>query len=266
MKAMCHMRRTRVGDRAGRRHHSLAALAILLLLGCSSRNAPSGDSEVRAAIESMFNEPDVGVGIGDIGFGTGRSDIRKSQDQLSELPIYRALAAKGLISIANERDLTSNFGGWGDWFALTQDGIKRTATVSIEDENLKQLPPCKAEGGNVNCRVRFDGVDQLWLRIGKSKIQDIVANDSVLIGATRYRVVMGTHTYEVPPDLQAAMDSARGAMGRERRFKVLLEYDPFVKRFKLVALDLAERSKDFSSSSVDDLLAQLRLCGPSGCQ
>ncbi len=55
----------------------------------------------------------------------------------SRYPWYRAIAEKGLLTLEHERDLSGGFTGWDDFFALTQAGVQRTATVVLTPEGAK---------------------------------------------------------------------------------------------------------------------------------
>lgn len=225
-------------------------IGIVLLgsvLGCSAGHESLGDSGARDALESQWNQPIVGLLLGNVRFVAGQGESAKGRDKLSELPLYRAFASKGLITISDERDLTQNFGGWNDWFQLTQDGVRRTATIVVTDRGRSQ--------GTVK---HIGDFDELWLNVSRTKIDAIVANDTLSIAADRYRVIQGTRTVDLPDDLVPALDSARGATIREGRFKALLKLDPFDKRWKLVAQDLSKRSELFVTSIVDQCIGLLR--------
>lgn len=234
--------------------------AVGLLLSCSGSRETGNNSQMKAAIESAWNATNLGFVTGevrfiDVGMAGRRPDASKGEDALSELPLYRAFAAKGLLKITAERDLTSRFSGWNDWFELTQSGVRRTARITL------------TEKGRQTGEVRKVGdVEELFLRLGEAKIEDIVANDALVLGADRYRVVLGTHTFDIPEDVAAAYVQARNdRLGRERRFKALLKYDPFEKEWKFLGADLGPRTGVFETDHVDTALAMLRLCGRLSC-
>jgi hypothetical protein len=236
-------------------------IAALALPGCSGGPDAGTTSQMKAAIEPAWNGMNFGLVTGDVrfiqvgGLGGGTPQASKGEDAVNELPLYRAFAANGLITITDERDLTSGFTGWGDWFQLTQSGVRRTAKITLTEKG-KQSGEVKKTGN----------VDELWLRVGTAKIEDIVANDALTIGADRYRVVQGTHTFDIPQDVAAAYAEARGdRLGRERRFKALLKYDPFEKKWMYLGADLGPRTGAFPTVHVDQALAKLRLCGSVSC-
>lgn len=235
--------------------------AMLTLSACSGGPDAGTISQMKTAIESEWNRTNLGLVIGDVrfvqvgGLGGGTPEPSKGEDALSELPLYRAFAAEGLITITDERDLTNGFSGWSDWFQLTQSGVRRTAKIALTGKGMQSGEVKKA--GNV---------DELWLRVGTAKIEDIVANDSLTIGTDHYRVVQGTHTFEIPQNLAAAYAEARGdRLGRERRFKALLKYDPFEKKWLYLEADQGPRTGAFTTERVDQALAALRLCGRVSC-
>ncbi len=197
----------------------------------------------------MWNQPDVGLLLGAVKFVTENPDMAKGRESVKEWPLYQAFAKRGVITISNEKDLTKSFTGWNDWMSLTQSGIRRTATVKLSDGT-------KASG----TVKRIGDFDELWVKVATTKVESIVANDEELVGTDRYRVVLGTHTYDVPVEMSAAFEASRGWNHvRERRFKILLKFDPFDKQWKMVVADLGTRTEDFSSNSVGSTLQGLKL-------
>ena len=238
----------------------IALAATSVLSSCSGGSGTGSNREISAAIESAWNGATLGLVAGEVRFIAGgmagrTPDASKGEDALSELPLYRAFAAKGLITISDERDLTGSFTGWNDWFQLTQSGVRRTARVAL------------TERGRQSGEVKKVGeVEELFLRVGAAKIEEIVANDALVFGADQYRVVQGTHTFDIPEDIAAAYSEASGnQLGRERRFKALLKYDPFEKKWAYLGADLGARAGNFATNHVDQALALLRLCGSLKC-
>lgn len=228
------------------------ALAFVLT-ACSDREGSFSNTEAKTTLEALWNEPDVGLWLGDVKFMDDNllgSDRQWSSGEtlLLDLPFYKAFASRGVITMADERDLSDRFTDWNDWFQLTQSGVRRTATVSISDH------------GRPNGEIRMVGNhEKLLLKGSRTRIEEIVANDSVVLGADRYRVVMGTHTHEIPADLRDAFAQVRGDSSRVGRFKVLLKYDPFNKAWSAIARDVANRHEDFHTANVDRFIARLRL-------
>ena len=96
-----------------------------------------------------------------------------------------------------------------------------------------------------------------------------MSDDPFEFGVDKYRVVQGTHTYDVPTDIAAAYAEARpksAELGRERRFKVLLKYDAFEKKWESLGANIGPRTGGFSSNSVDRALANLKECGSISCE
>ena len=205
-------------------------------------------------IESIWNHHDFGLVLGEVKFVDGMTDLSGNRVALRLLPLYRAFAQKGFISLSDERDLTSNFGGWDDWFQLSQAGVRRTAKVVLTD------------AGRAAGDLKESGSRQvLWVGLGRAEVSEIVADDSMNSGVDRYRIVMGLHTFDIPEDLRAAYQQAVDTLGQERRFKALLKYDPFEKQWRIEAADYSNRHDDFATHTVDDRTGVIRLCGPSGC-
>ena len=224
---------------------------LVALTACPSKPGSLSNSEAKKQIEAIWNVPDVGLVLGqikfvDVNFLHRAAEASRGEDVWSELRLYHAFVDKGLIAVGDERELGGN--------QARETGVWKTASVAITDKGRS--------AGEVKKAGNFE---ELWLTVGHSKIVNIVTNDSIVIGANRYRVVMGTHTFDVPDDLRAAFGEARPSVGRERKFKVLLNYDPFKNSWGLGAMDMAPQAGEFQSSNVDNRLAQLRLCGSSNC-
>ncbi len=222
-----------------------------------------GDSSAKSIIESEFNKPgEFAMSSGNVRFMGGitghKPNYSKGEDDASEFPLYRAFAAMGYIAIIDERDLSRGRGGWDDFFELSQKGVRRTAQVAITDLGR--------QNGEV---VKRGEIEKLLVRVGTSKVETIVSDDPFEFGVDKYRVVQGTHTYDIPNDLAAAYAEARpqsADLGRERRFKVLLKYDPFEKKWELLEANIGPRAGDFRSNSVDRTLANLKRCGSVSCE
>jgi hypothetical protein len=187
--------------------------------------------------------------LGAVKFVAENPEMAKGRESVSEWPLYEAFAKRGIITLSDERDLTRNFGGWDDFFALSQSGVRRTATVRLSERG-------KAAG-----TVKRDGAfDVLWLKVATTKVETIIANGQESVGGDQYRVIMGTLTYDIPPDLAQVWEASRGWNHvRDRRFKVLLKYDPFDKQWKMVAVDTSKRTEDFATNNVGMALQSLKL-------
>jgi hypothetical protein len=102
-------------------------------------------------------------------------------------------------------------------------------------------------------------LELLWIVAGRGTIQEVVANDPVSIGTDKYRVILGTHTFDVSPGLAEALQAFEPTLGgvRERRFRVLLNYDPFDRGWQVVAQDLGKQSEGFVTDTVGSTLRTL---------
>src|SRR5688572_16869154 len=100
-------------------------LALTILCLFSGACSPTGKLTDSAAAKELTRYFERGwyedVLLGDVKFyGQTARKLEQGLVPEDELPLYRAVAAAGWIVIANERDLTENFGSWSDFFALTQ--------------------------------------------------------------------------------------------------------------------------------------------------
>lgn len=230
-----------------------AGLFALCMAACSS-DGPSNlrDGTAASILQAAWNKNDGQlILLGSIQFRRGNSS-GPGFDMFSKYPVYRALASKGLLKLENERDLSGNFTGWNDFFALTQAGVQRTATVVLTPEGA-QLGTVQPVGNTGEKFVTFV--------YGGYQIEKIVSNEAVDVNGEKYRVVMGTHVFEPKPQFLDAMAASGEPTFRDRRFRALLKYDVFESKWKQQIVDVGARESDFQTQNVPTTLAQLRLTG-----
>ena len=232
-----------------------SVLIIVSVTACGREPAASGgDTEgPRAAIETQLNQAEVGILLGDIRFVAGRTEAEKGREALSELPLYRALAQVGAITITNEREITPGILADSS-VELTRAGVRRIARVAATD---------KGRSGGIIKKV--GAVDELFLHLVPSKLQSIEAKDSLVVGSDLYQTFTGTYLIDVPVELKTALEETRGSMEPERHFKALLKFDRTTGRWVINAIDLARASQAFATNYVDKRIAELRNCPATGC-
>ncbi|HVL69458.1 MAG TPA: peptidylprolyl isomerase [Vicinamibacterales bacterium] len=169
---------------------------------------------------------------------------------LNRYPLYRAMADGGLLALFDERDLSGSFTGWGDFLALTQAGVQRTATVG--------LTPKGQALGSVH---KVSGCDLVTFVIGGHRISAIVSNEPLEVNGERFRIVQGTHVFDIKPEFRDVLAAAGEPTFSDRRFRALLKFDAFDSRWKLQVADVGPREIDFQSQQVPAALASLRLTG-----
>ena len=230
----------------------VVGLFLLCLVACSS-DGPSNlrDGTAKSVLQEAWKEELRVFKLGSIQFRRGNSS-GPGYDMLSSYPRYRALANKGLLKLENDRDLSGNFTGWNDFFALTQSGVQRTSTVVLTPEGAKI--------GTVHQVANTEGKFVTFI-FGGYRIEKIVSNEAVDMNGDKYRVVLGTHVFEVRPEFLDVMTQAGEPTFRDRRFRALLKYDAFDSKWKLQISDVGPRDVDFQSQNVPTRLAQLRLTG-----
>src|SRR5215216_1563365 len=103
------------------------SLILISSVAACARDPAAESSSVevpRTAIEAQLNQPDVGILLGDVRFVAGRTEADKGREALNELPLYRALAQVGAITIRNERELTPSSGRSDSAAALIRAGVR----------------------------------------------------------------------------------------------------------------------------------------------
>lgn len=231
-------------------------LVVLLPLGsfaaCSS-DSPTNltDGTAAAVLQEAWKEEVKLFLLGPIQFRRGNSS-GPGYAMLSDYPLYRSVTEKGLLRLDDERDLSGSFTGWNDFFALTQSGVQRTATVALTDQGAK-LGSVRKVGDTEREFVTFV--------VGTYRIDKIVSNEAVDLNGEKFRVVLGTHFFDVKTEYGDALAAAKVPTYRDRRFRALLKYDAFESKWKLRVADVGPREVDFQSQNVPTTLAQLRLTG-----
>lgn len=223
------------------------ALVAVSLAACSSDGPNSlRDSSAMAVLQEDAWSRDIRA------FKLGAVQFRRGDPDGPPYAMYRELAERGLLHLENERDLSAGFTGWNDFFALTQAGVQRTATVSLTPEG-------KRIGSHQNAGSANEHVTFLFSR---NEVEKVVSNEGLDINGDKYRVIQGTYNLEPTSDLFiAVMESFGVDMSRERRFRALLKYDVFDTKWKLQVSDDGLREGDFWSQRVPSALAELRLTG-----
>lgn len=221
------------------------------LAACSSDGPDSlRDSSAAAVLQEAWKEDVWLFNLGPIQFRRGDSS-GPGYTMYSRYPWYRVMAEKGLIKLETERDLSGGFSGWNDFFALTQAGVQRTATVVLTSEGAKI-------GSLQNAGT---GSEFVTFVVGGYQIEGVVSNEALDINGDKYRVIQGTHAFDPKPDFIGVMEDLGQDTSRDRRFRALLKYDVFGSKWKLQIADVGRRDVDFQSQLVPSTLAQLRLTG-----
>lgn len=219
----------------------LAFIIAVSLIACTKGTA---NSEATSVIEQAWNQRSLGLVSGEVRFIGGlnghKPDPAKGEDAVSELPFYRFFSEKGYITLTEVRE--NKDGGWGGFFQMAMNGVIKTARVTIT--------PLGRQNGEVESA---GNVEELWVPIGTARIEEIVSNELYSGSTEQYRVVQGTHTWELDQDLAAAYAEARGTdtLGRERKFRALLVFDAFEKKWKYLMADFGPRTGQFTSNNVE---------------
>lgn len=228
----------------------IAVAALFFTIACGGERQQIDDT--RSAIEARWNSP-LTLATGELRFIGGAlsnhvPDEKKGEVPLDVLPLYKAAESQGLIRIVDERDLTGEFTGWSDFYQLSQIGVQKTARMELTPRGREH--PVEVRAGREYLRI------SVW----RAAVTEIVANDSMRIGADRYQLVLGYSTAEIDPNYRDALRAVGDTFGRDRRFRALLRYDAFAKRWSYLVADLASRSAGFPTAYVDQVLAMLRRC------
>ena len=209
-------------------------------------------------IEALWNGNFYGIILGGVKFKSdspfeshGTANASKGIENYQELPIYEAFAREGIISMT-QRDLSKDFTGFGDFFELSQNGIRKTAQVTLTEKG-------RASGAI----QKFGETSVLTLKPVTYKVSRIVADESVNTVAYKLRIVQGVQEIQIPEFLREAWAKVYGYSAGERKFKVLLKFDPFDEKWKVfvdgseAVQDFAAVNAEFNTHNVDQVLFML---------
>ena len=176
----------------------------------------------------------------------------KGADKISQETFagYQKLQRNGLITIANMRDLTNGFQGWNAWFAVSQQGIvkqfsaeptTKAKDLACPEEILKSSSLRKA----------------LCISLGKLVSAAVTQNQLLTSGSDYFRVVRGLYQWSWNPLFVTVMEKHEGEFKSERKFALLLKFDPFKKSWSLAGLDVANRDEEFPDKIVEKNTANM---------
>lgn len=227
------------------------AMRLLVLICCGTACADSAtrlrNASAASLLQDKWQEDRRYFRLGSVKFyrpdplGETEASFAPDRVPLVAYKRYAAFAVLGLIRLDGDRDLSQAFTGWGNFGALTQQGVQRVANVFVTPEGAKR--GTVHENAGRQTAVSFV--------VGERSIKKIVSNEALEAGnGDRYRVVMGTMTEKfASAELYQALRSAMPEH-EDGRFRALLKYDPFSSAWKLTTSDWGAREGDFDSQEV----------------
>jgi hypothetical protein len=235
-------------------------LVALLALGASACGTGAAgdtlrDNAAAAVLQEAWKSATVHAFLGPLQFRHdplnqySNAKDEPCYDYFRRYPVYQTLASKGLLTLSDERNLTGAFTGWQDFYALTQKGVQRTATIALTPEGTK-TGSTSTSGAKKCPLVSFE--------TGTYRIEKIVSNQPLEINGDKYQIVMGTHTFEMKQEFADVLAASGETTDRDRRFRALIKYDPFDTKWKLQMADVGRRDLEFPSDIVPRVVAGLR--------
>jgi len=242
----------------------LTLVALFFSTGVYSAEPSFTDREAKAFIEKLWSNIPWIVFLGPMSVVEDRtlgvsmsltdpSDVRISE---SYYKTYLQTEEKiGIIKISVVKDFESRDGDWGDHMARTLGGLKRKILVEKTDVGAALA---KKEGLEQTFTA-FAGFPKLVLRTsGTVTVDKIVKNEGKQIGIDNYRVIMAGYTEEWSPEYKHRQESVTGKkLSEKRKTIMLIKFDPFSSKWKLVTFDVANRGEDFSTNYVSRALSMI---------
>jgi hypothetical protein len=160
--------------------------------------------------------------------------------------MYDLLRRSGILDLQQNRDLSKESFSWDNFARLSQQDTRRTFVALLTPAYRSLL--CNTERARI---LKLpSSAEYACLPQGYGQVEAIVRNKSREIGADRFQLVFGTHRWKWDP-----LWITLGQGGpEERKFRALLRYDDFSKKWSLAAIDEAEREQDFVTDTVGTLL------------
>lgn len=228
------------------------AASVFLAVACSRDPARLTDGAAADVFLSEYGKEHIQqITLGPLAFRTQDSES-PADTSISVYPLYQSFAKAGLIALENERDLSTGFSGWSDFLAQAQQGVQRVANVKLTEAGAKLGKLQDVRIGD-NSFVNFV--------VGEYEVEKIITNELIDINGEKYRVILGTHVFNVNPALSDAVAQTRIPTDRDRRFRALLKYDAVTSKWKMEGADSSRRDTDFSSKIVPAMVANLRRTG-----
>ncbi|MDO8680202.1 MAG: hypothetical protein Q7R30_16915 [Acidobacteriota bacterium] len=184
---------------------------MLLLAACAQAPESLSNAQAEELIKAHLNRPELFVALGDVRFVTGDEDLYKGRESVTRRDLYQELADAKLITLTNQRDLTGGFSGWGDFFELSQAGVRATATVAATAKG-QALHDAQGDGA-------YQGAPNvLRIRVGTYEPLEIVSNDLITSAQKEhYRVVVATDDFFPNPELsEIPPEGGHWAVSKER--------------------------------------------------
>jgi hypothetical protein len=227
---------------------ALLPFLVIALTGCSS--GPSmPDAAIKELLERNWTSmSDIPFQLGEVHFVAEDRPQKVKQAAIRDYPLYIAYRDAGVLEIAGDRDLTRDFTGWNDFLSLSQNGVRRVATIKVT-----------AKGRRI-AQIVNDQVVLLRPPV-KYQVDTVVSNEALRIGADPYRIAIGlfTRTMDSTDNVAKAWMAIYGdSFGDKRRFRVLLKFDIIAKSWGVSALDVGAASYDFPTDNVGKRVASLK--------
>ena len=176
--------------------------------------------------------------------GTVRDHCGDSRISESHFRVVQAAQQVGLVTIVMDQSQQQFNAGqsfsWNQLLAQTTQGVMNKARVSLTPLGLEidrsSAPP--------DIRLK----NCLRIKTGTYKINSVVKSESHKKGVNDYRVLFLTYTANWNPQYYKIMALVGRLYERERKAIVLLKFDPFQKSWNIIASDVEDSSKPFTTN------------------
>ena len=219
-------------------------LLIVFMVGSISSFATPrfSDSDAKNLINGSLNPSHRVIKLGPLSV-VSRDKIGQNDVSTEAYKFYKALEKVGLISISVDPKYKGYKSGatfnWKD-FQTQTGGVNEKIIVKKTDKGTKY-----SKSRNLPYSDREFAFNE-----GVYKTQEIIKNDPLTNGIDDYRLINLTYTAEWTPEYREVVQLLGEKLSNEFKGSFLLKFDPFDKVWKVEAVDMGIRGKDFVNESV----------------
>ena len=216
------------------------------------------DGSPRGVIEAAWNNAIVNLTVGHVavvtGVAGGNQEFTCGSGSIGPgaLAFLKAAQTTGVVSLvedtASQQYNQGQSFSWGQMLNQTTAGVNATITVTATalGQSLDITSQLPAAQRLRNC-LRF--------RQGRFRITQIIKEQSQRVGVSDYRILFLKYKADWSPYYREMMRLTGTVLAEDRKATVLLKDDPFHGGLVLIASDLSDADKEFTTNNVNVALA-----------
>lgn len=228
---------------------------FVVFASCGTSPLALSDSAAKETFMHSIKDPARGFSVLPLGrlsvVSSGHEGVfQKNQISQDAFARYQNLQTNGLVTISQFRDLAhGGFQGWDSFYALSQQGVIKQFTAQATANALGLICP--------ESILKLHAMPPAALCINKGKLESAIITQNRLFasGSNSFRVVRGLYEWFWDPQFLKTFTPNEGSFKRERKFAMLLKFDPFKSSWSFIELDEANHDEDFPFQGVEKATA-----------